>query len=317
MFNKTRIAAVLALSISVIVPVHASTISLSLSAESTSTVDSITDTAIPSVSSTSVLASSSQVSLSGFASGFSAGDNTGNFDLNGNVSGLGLTTSTFVQSYNVVNGNQDQFFDFTFSILNGSLDVGCSAEIEEEYGYGGDFALIDVNPGTNFLPTDGIIAVDKGPSSCSPNNVANAFYDASIMLNGTTIWDSFASLSLDNGSASIVQTGSQALATYTPGSTGLSWGEQTFTIGLDDFAANASFDLVYSVSLGASGSNTDLNDAMRGVGLYAYSQFGDPNSLGGTPVTSFSNPVNVSAPATMGLLGLGLIGLGWRKRYTK
>jgi len=227
----------------------------------------------------------------------SATDNTGpssyaNANANGNLdgsfnsstSGFGTynSSATFLQSYSVENDPFDQVFDFTFTIENGSLDVGCHD------GYGeGDFnlALFD----------------EEGPSNCM--GTANASYDAEIRLDGVSIWNSMAELAFDGTNTSITTSG-EMLGMYTPASTYYSWSPQSFTLDLGSFAGGDTFTLDYEITLSTSGTNGN-----------SYAQFGDPNGFGqsGSPFTATTS---VPEPASLGIIaaGLGLLGFNRRRK---
>ncbi len=308
-YSYSKIMGALAVTFALSAPAQATVIDLTLDAASTSSTTNTSDTATPNIQPSFVSASSNTFENSSFASGSASGNDEGRFRLNGSISGIAATSSSFVQSYDVTNGDTDQFFDFSFNILNGSLSVGCNSGFDDGYGDGyGEF-----NDGIEFVRID---EVDQPSGNCAPALMSQAFYDASITLNGTTIWDSFAALSFNQDTASIEQSGSQTLGTYNANSDFYSWAEQDFTISLgDEIAANESFSLVYTVTLGASGVNQMGQGIEQGNFLFASSQFGDPNSFNTSSVNTFRNPVNVSTPGTIAILGLGLVGIaGLRKR---
>lgn len=147
------------------------------------------------------------------------GGSYGAFGANAYGSGNYVSSSTFLQSYAVTNDAlSNQFFDFTFSIENGSMYASCAD------GYG----------------------------SCS--SVIDASYDAEIRLNGTAIWASAAEIIFD-GTDAILNTSDVLLGTYSAGSDYYSWADQSFTIDLGTFAANEEFILEYEINLKVSGTD--------------------------------------------------------------
>ena len=252
--------------------------------------ETVTDT--PNIESVNAVSYIDDIDNTGIISNSSfartqGGDN-GVFGIQTNGYGSFDSSAEFLQSYNVKNDAlTDQFFDFNFSIENGSLNVGCNDNVIESdiligndgYGYGGD---------------------------C--NGAASASYDAEIRLNDVVIWNSMAELAFNGTDASLTPEGNQGtevLGNYSPQSNYYSWNDQSFIIDLGTFSTNEEFTLDYKVTLTGAGTNA-----------YSYAQFGDPTGFGlnGSPFTS-SNTASVPEPSSLGIIavGLGLLGFSRKK----
>ena len=273
-------------------PIHgaqAAIIDLSLTAATSAKVGSdlaVTDSEGPSSGYVDASAYDDN-SSGGYASAYADGDTDGSFYSNASGIGTFESSATFLQSYSVDNDPFDQTFDFTFTIENGSLEVGCS-------GYGGDGYGDDYGN-------------DGYGSDCS--GTSNASYDAEIRLNDVAIWTSMAELAFDGTDISLTTSG-EMLGSYTPSSSYYSWSAQSFTIDLGSFAASEAFTLDYEITLNTSGSDG-----------YTYAQFGDPNGFGqgGSPfitTATTTTPTSVPEPASLGIIaaGLGLLGLNRRRK---
>jgi hypothetical protein len=147
--------------------------------------------------------------------GHASGDSDGSF--NSRAKGLGTfgSSATFLQSYTVTNDPFEQLFDFTFSIENSSLRVGC------DNSYGGD-----------------------GDSSTGTSAVS---YNAKIRLNGVSIWDSFAKLDFNGANIDADFTAAdfegEMLGAYFVGSDYYFGGGESYTFDLGAFSGGEIFYL--------------------------------------------------------------------------
>ena len=217
------------------------------------------------------------------------------------------TSSVVKQRYQVQNSGVDQFFDFSFSLLNGSIDVNCGDGYGYGYGYGFEPAA---EVFASEEPVDEIIeeVVEPPLYACSGQDQVISGYTAEILFNGNVIWESAAELFINANGIAFTSSG-VSLNSY-DGSNYYWWDAKDFTLDLGLVSANTSFTLDYIVKTYTQGSGDNY--------FNGYAQFGDPNGFGTQSITQFtSTTTEVNAPAMFGLLGLSLAGIFVRRRVNR
>lgn len=198
---------------------------------------------------------------------------TGWFYLTSLAQSSASSNSMLTQTYSFQNNGDDGFFDFNFTVENGSLEISCAGD-----GYGGGYGY---------------------GGSCDSTSTSTAGYNANIDVSGNSVWNSAATLTLENDQFDLDATGTMLGGGYTSGDAIYGWSEQTFSIDLGFVAANEIIEIVYSIS-----TESLAMDSIR-----AYTQFNDPFSVGRRAISiTPSSATNVHAPGSLMLLGLSLLG---------
>ena len=179
----------------------------------------------------------------------------------------------------------DQNYSFDFTILNGSL---------------GAWGSYDQFADDEFIAAGNLV---------------------SISLDGVELFGSAALLVADNTGVDL-QTDGAVLGSYTANADYYGWDALSDTLDLGVLAAGESFTLTYDIVTAAAGifapsdsENCGGDDIDYGEGCYdwasAYSQFGDPNGVHGSPIAGnvHGSPVmSVPEPSLWLLMGTGLFG---------
>ncbi|MCC5825695.1 hypothetical protein [Alkalimonas sp.] len=221
----------------------------------------------------------------------SEGNDTGKFFLQGDALHNGAwfgVESSLVQ--NLIFQNQtgmDQSYHFNFTIEQGML------------------ALFGA-----LLPED----------NPHPSHSVEASYQATILVNGQSIWTSQAwlhstadGLSLTTEGTVLAATLEQTLLDDSWLAQAYRWDAQSFQLNLGQLAAGESFELSYQVSAYVGGRPASASCQDWQCGGYYY--FGDPFTFAGAMLnesnfrTANQEPTPVTAPATFGSMVLGLLAL--------
>lgn len=297
-FNKKALTVSIACILSApVYQANAALIDLNITGSASSVAGSATDSAVDA-SATNMNASSSAYDNNNYSAANSKGDASGWFYSTSSGNQNFMTESIVTQTYNVTNdSNTDQFFDFSFEVMNGSIDASCG---DSGYGYGDD---------TGYGNDTGY-----GSGGCTGNNFSKAGYLAEILLNGSSLWNSQAEVKVDSTGQDLTSSGAVFDNTYSSGN-GLYWGSSLFNIDLGLIAANDTFTLEYNVKTWVEGSILESSNEYNN----AYAQFGDPNGFGssGNPNVIGSQVTSVSEPGSLALIGLGLFGLGFVRKHKK
>jgi len=153
----------------------------------------------------------------------------------------------------------------------------------------------------------------------------------SISLDGVELFGSAALLVADNTGVDL-QTDGDVLGSYTANAGYYYWDALSDTLDLGVLAAGESFTLTYDIVTAAAGIFTPTGNGYCGDGYWddyveseegcydwasAYSQFGDPNGVGQSPIAGnvHGTPVmSVPEPSLWLLMGTGLFGFAVARR---
>ncbi len=161
----------------------------------------------------------------------------------------------------------------------------------------------------DFSITDGELSIQDdayGPSM-------TAQYSIEIFANGTSVWNSAATLEGGKIGYTLTETGTDIGGTFFGGSGGgvlesnfgFTYGSYMGSAALGTYEAGDTLTLSYILSVGVSGPAYE-------TGATAF--FGDPGDLAGSPGMQGSLS-SVPIPGALWLLGSGLLGLfGWRRK---
>ena len=187
----------------------------------------------------------------------------------------------------------------------------------------------------DFVVNAGLLGIDNNGATLGAAEAGTASYIIDVLLNGTSIANSQAHLSLTSTGSTFSESGTFSLGGAAPTSsatsTFYSWNPLAQSINLGVFAAADSFTLAYSMETIATGSfaratgsagsgcNSELDGDFIGDGQcstlgYSIAGASDPNHLSGNAtITAMSVP----EPGTVLLMGAGLVGVGLSRRAKK
>ena len=192
---------------------------------------------------------------------------------------------------------------------------------------------VDQNYSFDFTILAGSMDIWGGFDQFADDEVVAAGNLVSISLDGVELFGSSALLVGNNSGVSLMTEGS-VLGSYSAGDNYYEWNQLTDSLDLGVFAAGESFTLTYDIYTAAAGI---YDAASSGIGeeggcyyegeseiegevcdyAYAYSQFGDPNGVHGSPIAGNvqGTPVmSVPEPSLWLLMGTGLFGFAVARR---
>ena len=305
-FSKTKLAVAILLATQSF-NAHSYIISLDLTADTSARVDTNAPTTDSDAAINADVQSSSQQG-NAFANASATTDGWFYTTASG-ADGSYESTSQVSQTYSVTNGNIDQFFDFEFEVMNGSINATCGSG----YGDSGDYGDYGSDNGYGDAPVNdsfGFFGSSSDP--CLDNDFAQASYSAEILFNGTSIWASSAGLTSNENGISSSYADVELGDINTLDSGFYSWSRQSFILDLGEILANEVFTLEYSIEVSTSGL---LDDPFSGYNN-SYAQFGDPNGFGTQSANNLA-PASVPEPTALSLLAAGLFSLGFMRRRKK
>ncbi|WP_062059356.1 PEP-CTERM sorting domain-containing protein [Cellvibrio sp. OA-2007] len=207
------------------------------------------------------------------------------------------------------------------SFLSTNLDLSSNASVLHT-------ATITNDTGTgqnidfSFLILSGELGLGYSDTYSDGSTLIQSGYSADIRVNGTSLWDSSASLTAVNDwwNGQSLTTNGTTLGALSGDGVTYQWGSYAGVLNLGYLAAGASLTLEYQL-------NTYVNQYLADAG-YAHTpeaRFDDPFGFGSTPIFDASNfvttssgaPSTVPEPANTLLLGAGLAALAFRRRKAR
>ncbi len=285
-FERNALSAAVCLGLTLISPnIQAVTFNADTSADLLNGSPAVTDS---QTNPSSVVSSSSQLSSTGDSFSIAKGDDTGRIYTRAEGQGTFSSVARIQQVVNFTNTSAfAQSYAFDYMINPGSL-------------VNADYSILNIG---DFISTSNTV---------------------SIKLDGTEIFNSEATLRTIGTASSVVNSSSLAtngavLGTYTSNAGFYGWTAFSGTLDLGIFNPNQSFTIEYDITTYASSNLKTSTCSTLGDGYgCAKSQFGDPNSISGTPIdnTTVTGTQVSSVPEAGALLlfGTGLAGLAFTRR---
>ena len=200
----------------------------------------------------------------------------------------------------------------------GLFDIGGEYSFEESY------AASTTSFGFHVVP--GELAFSNS-SSFTGTEYLTASYFLDIMLNGTSIWSSGATLEQTGSSVSLINQVGTSLGSYTAGSYQYTMNDFIGTLALNSFGAfnTSGFNTInYVLTTAASSNISDCSISTGGVdadGNHNPDVAGNGSSGGSVvcagAIARIGDPFGVNSvpePGTIALLGLGIAGLAFCRR---
>lgn len=262
------------------------------------------------------------------------------------------SSATFAQSYSESNGDFVSYANsrgrddgWFYANAFGSGEMFDSMGVIKQTATVTNDTAVDQLINFDFTINFGSLSVNNFDSNFTfaSDESVTSLYSAEILLNGSVLWDSSASITYDENGYAFSQSGT-SLAAYNPGNPNYySWGKQSDSIDLGLVGAGSSFVLEYIVKTHSFGNSAIEESGCDDYGEYGtsddsgpevsqvddgygclfslaegYAQFGDPFTFNNQPLISANNfqprSTSVAEPATTAILGAGLVGLAFMRR---